>query len=189
MFKDQTDLLLAFNAHNVDYLVIGGHAVGEHSQPRGTKDLDLFIRSDKRNSEAVFRALAEFGAPPSGLTPEDFHGHPESVFQIGVEPGRIDILQSIPAVAFDEAWPNRIESMVDDRTPAHFISPDDLIKNKLATGRHRDLDDVERISAAMAALKRTREQTPRSVASGLDVRPDGRANSSSATYKWPPTAL
>jgi len=151
MFKDQTDLLSAFNAHKVEYLVIGGHAVGEYSQPRGTKDLDLLIRSSKENSEAVFSALAEFGAPLSGLTPDDFHGHPESIFQIGVEPARIDLLQSIPAVDFDEAWANRTESLVDDRTPAHFISRDDLIKNKLAVGRHRDLDDVERIRAAIRA--------------------------------------
>jgi hypothetical protein len=63
MFKDQTDLLSAFNAHEVECLVIGGHAVGEHSQPRGTKDLDLFIRSDKKNGEAVFRALAALRYP------------------------------------------------------------------------------------------------------------------------------
>ncbi len=88
------------------------------------------------------------------MTPEDFQGHPESIFQIGVEPGRIDILQSIPAVDFDEPWKNRIESMVDERTPAYFISRDDLIENKLATGRHRDLDDVERIRAAVAAQRK-----------------------------------
>ena len=151
MFKDQTDLLSAFNAHNVEYLVVGGHAVGEHSQPRGTKDLDILIRSDEANSKAVFRALADYGAPLSGLSPDDFNNKPESVFQIGVEPARIDILQSIPAVDFDAVWANRVESTIDGSTPVHFISADDLIRNKLATGRHRDLDDVERIVAAKRA--------------------------------------
>ena len=151
MLKDQTDLLRAFNAHKVEYLVIGGHAVGEHAEPRATKDLDLFIRSNKPNSEAVFRALAEYGAPLAGLTPEDFNDKPDSVFQIGVEPARIDILQSIPAVTFDQAWSNRIESTIDGQTRAYFISRDDLIQNKLATGRHRDLDDVERMRAAARA--------------------------------------
>jgi hypothetical protein len=151
MFKDQTDLLSAFNAHKVEYLVIGGHAVGEHSQPRGTKDLDIFIRSDLKNSEAIFRALADYGAPLAGLSADDFNNKPESVFQIGVEPSRIDILQSIPAVTFDQAWANRVESTIDGTTPAFFISREDLIQNKLATGRHRDLDDVERLRAATAA--------------------------------------
>ena len=72
MLKDQIELLHAFNGHGVRYLTVGGHAVGVHSEPRGTKDLDIFIASDRENSEAVFRALADFGAPLAGLTPEDF---------------------------------------------------------------------------------------------------------------------
>ncbi len=151
MLKDQKELLSAFNKHEVEYLVIGGHAVSEHSQPRATKDLDIFIRADAKNSEAVYRALADYGAPLSGVTPDDFNQEPDTIFQIGVEPNRIDILQSIPAVSFDQAWKNRVDSVIDGAVPAHFISREDLIANKLATGRHRDLGDVEALREAARA--------------------------------------
>ena len=72
MTKDFKDLLRAFNANAVKYLIIGGHALGVHLVPRMTKDLDLFIRSDQENAKAVFRALAQFGAPLEGLSPADF---------------------------------------------------------------------------------------------------------------------
>jgi len=145
MLKDQRDIIAAFNAHGVKYLVIGGHAVSIHAEPRGTKDLDLFIKADKENSEAVFAALAEFGAPIGGMTPVDFNDKPTSVFQMGVQPGRVDILQGIAGVSFDEAWENRVEELLDGQTPAHIISREHLIQNKLAVGRYQDLADVEKL--------------------------------------------
>lgn len=153
MFKDQRDLLIAFNAHGVKYLVIGAHAVGVHADPRGTKDLDVFIRSDEENSKAVFAALAEYGAPLETMTPADFNDKPSSAFQIGVEPDRIDVLQAIAGVTFDEAWPSRVETLLDKDTPAHVISREHLIKNKLASGRHQDLADVEKLREAASAAK------------------------------------
>jgi hypothetical protein len=93
MLKDQRDLLAVFNAHGVRYLVVGAHAVGVHAEPRGTKDLDVFIQASPINSKAVFAALAEFGAPLVGMTPDDFNDAPGSAFQMGVPPNRIDILQ------------------------------------------------------------------------------------------------
>jgi hypothetical protein len=96
--EDLRQLLLALNAHGVEYLVVGGWAVGFYSDPRSTKDIDLLIRADQRNSEAVFKALAEFGAPLAGVSPADFRDHPTAEFQIGHEPVRADILQSIDAV-------------------------------------------------------------------------------------------
>jgi predicted nucleotidyltransferase len=148
LLKDHSDILAAFNRHGVKYLVIGGHAVSIHSEPRGTKDLDLFIRADEANSHAVFTALAEFGAPLAGLSPSDFKDSPTSVFQVGVPPARIDILQGIEGVDFDQAWANRTEGLVADEIPAHVISREDLIRNKLAVGRHQDLADVERLREA-----------------------------------------
>jgi hypothetical protein len=145
MLKDQRDILAAFNAHGVKYLVIGGHAVSIHADPRGTKDLDVFIRADEENSKAVFAALAEYGAPLGGMSPADFNDKPTSVFQMGVEPGRIDILQGIAGVSFDEAWDSRVEKLLDGNTPAHVISREHLIQNKLAVGRHQDLADVEKL--------------------------------------------
>jgi predicted nucleotidyltransferase len=145
--EDLKQLLLAFNAHGVEYLVVGGWAVGFYSEPRSTKDIDLFIRSGVKNSEAVFRALAEFGAPLAGLTPADFRDNPTSVFQLGNTPARADILQSIDAVDFDEAWDRRVELSVEG-VMVHVISAELLIQNKLKSGRLSDLADVEAIREA-----------------------------------------
>jgi len=144
---DLRDILSALNAHEVKYLLVGGYAVGVYSEPRATKDLDIFIQSDPENGEAVFRALAEYGAPLEGMTAADFCNKPDSVFQIGVPPVRIDILQSISGVTFDQAWENRITAFIDE-IPTNVISRDDLIRNKLAAGRRRDLLDVEDIREA-----------------------------------------
>jgi predicted nucleotidyltransferase len=145
--NDQRELLLAFNEHGVEYLLVGGHAIGVHAEPRATKDLDVFVRPDPENAEIVYRALAAFGAPMAGLTPADFCNDPSSVFQIGHDPLRIDILQSIDGVTFSEAWPRRIEAVIDGIS-VPVISADDLIRNKLASGRLQDLADAEAIRAA-----------------------------------------
>jgi predicted nucleotidyltransferase len=151
MLKDQKELLEKFNEHGVKYLVIGGHAVGIHAEPRGTKDLDVFIKADAENSQAVFRALAEFGAPIAGMSPADFNDKPTSVFQMGVPPARVDILQGIEAVDFDQAWAKRVDEVLAGQVLAHIISLEDLIKNKLAVGRLQDLADVEKIREAVRA--------------------------------------
>jgi hypothetical protein len=137
--EDLKQLLLAFNAHGVEYLIIGGYAVGVYSEPRATKDLDLFIRADIRNSEAVYRALAAFGAPIAGLTPADFRDDPNSIFQIG--------LPHIAGGTFDDAWKQRTEASLDE-IATHVISAEHLIQNKLKAGRIRDLADVEAIREA-----------------------------------------
>lgn len=153
--KDLRELLLALNAHEVEYLVVGGYAVGVHSEPRATKDLDIFIRADEKNSLAVYRALATYGAPLENLTPSAFKDEPTSVFQIGVPPNRVDILQSMDGVTFDEAWKHRIEALVDGDIPAHVISREYLIQNKLATGRAQDLADVEAMRSAQKEQRTT----------------------------------
>jgi predicted nucleotidyltransferase len=145
--EDLKQLLCAFNEHGVEYLVVGGYAVGIYAEPRATKDLDLFIRSEVKNSEAVFRALAAYGAPIAGLTPADFRDDPNSVFQIGQPPARVDILQHIDGVTFDEAWQQRAETSLDE-IDAHVISARHLVQNKLQSGRLRDLADAEAIREA-----------------------------------------
>jgi predicted nucleotidyltransferase len=145
--EDLKQLLLAFNANGVEYLVVGGWAVGFYSDPRSTKDIDLFIRSEVKNSEAVFRALAEFGAPIAGLTPADFRDSPNAVFQLGNSPARADILQAIDGVEFEEAWRNRVELSLEG-IAVHVISAEHLIQNKLKSGRLSDLADVEAIREA-----------------------------------------
>ena len=147
LYKDFRELLSALNEHSVEYLLVGGYAVGVYSEPRATKDLDVWIKPDRKNSIAVFKALAAFGAPLAGFKPEDFNDAPRSVFQMGVPPYRIDILQTIDGVGFDEAWQTRIEMNIDG-IPVHLISSEMLIRNKLASGRPRDLLDVEDIREA-----------------------------------------
>ncbi len=145
MLKDQRDLLEELNSQGVEYLVIGGHAVSAHGEPRMTKDLDVWVRSTPENAVAVFRALVRFGAPMQGMTPDDFSGQTNAMFQIGVIPHRIDILQRITAVEFDSAWDRRVEGLVDGRVPVFFIGLEDLIRNKRAAGRPRDLGDVDEL--------------------------------------------
>jgi hypothetical protein len=155
VFKDQKDIVVAFNSHGVKYLVIGAHAVGIYAEPRGTKDLDLFIKADEANSKAVFAALAEYGAPLGKITPADFNDRPSSVFQLGMDPNRVDILQGIAGVTFEEAWKARKEKLLDKETPAHVISREHLIRNKLASGRLQDLADVEKLrEAASVSISR-----------------------------------
>jgi len=146
MNKDFQDILRAFNAYKVKYLVIGGYAFGVHLEPRTTKDIDLWIRTDRENAKAVFQALADFGAPIAGMTPDDFMDG--TIFQMGQSPERIDILQQVSGLDFDSAWENRLEGFIDPDTPALVISRDDLIRNKLASGREQDLLDVKKLRAA-----------------------------------------
>lgn len=143
MPKDLKELLRAFNQHGVKYLIVGGYAYGVHAEPRATKDLDVFIRSDEENSQAVFRALAQFGAPLDGLSPADFMDG--SSFQIGHPPARIDLLQQIDGISFEDAWKNRIEGLIEGEIRITVISKQDLIRNKLASGREQDILDVKKL--------------------------------------------
>jgi hypothetical protein len=154
MSKDFQDILRAFNAHKVKYLVVGGFAFGVHLEPRTTKDIDLWIRNDPENAKAVFQALAEFGAPIAGMTPDDFMDG--TVFQMGQPPKRIDILQQVSGLEFDSAWEHRLEGFIDESTPALVISRDDLIRNKLASGRDQDLLDVKILRAAEQSARKPR---------------------------------
>lgn len=145
MTKDMKDLLRILNAHAVKYLVVGGYAYGVHMEPRATKDMDLFIRADEENSKAIFHALAEFGVPLEGLSPNDFKDG--TIFQMGQPPERVNILQKIDGISFDEAWEHRIEGVIDGEIPTSVISKDDLIRNKLASGRDQDILDVKKLKA------------------------------------------
>ncbi len=114
--------------------------------PRYTKDLDLWIRADAANAEAVYRALSDFGAPLEGLTADDF-AHEGYFYQMGVAPVRVDLLMSVTGLDFDDAWPRLVE--IDfEGTPALFISRDDLITSKRALGRPQDLIDAKLLEQA-----------------------------------------
>jgi hypothetical protein len=129
--------------------VVGAYAVSIYAQPRATKDLDILVKPDPENGRAMFAALAKFGAPLQGLAPADF-AEPGPFFRMGREPVSVDILTEIPGIDFDAAWNRRTEDVIDPGTglKASFISRDDLISAKLASGRPQDLSDVDAIRKA-----------------------------------------
>ena len=139
--SDFKELLSIFNDKSVKYLVIGGYAVIKYTEPRYTKDLDLWVKPDLDNAQAVVSALRLFGAPLTGLTTEDF-AHEGYFYQMGVAPVRVDILMSIPGLSFDEAWEQR-ETVDFEGVVAPFISRQHLIISKRAAGRIQDLLDAE----------------------------------------------
>jgi uncharacterized nucleotidyltransferase DUF6036 len=143
MYPDFKELLSVLNACRVKYLVVGAYAVSVHAQPRATKDLDILVKPEAENAKAVYAALAQFGAPLEGLTVADF-AERGPFFHMGREPVAVDILTEIPGVEFDAAWERRLEAVIDPASglKANFISRDDLIAAKLASGRPQDIADA-----------------------------------------------
>lgn len=141
---DQLDLLSVFHAHGVRFLIVGGHAVNIYTEPRYTNDLDVLVSGDEVNGHAVYAALAQFGTPLAGVTVQDFIHKPTQYFQVGVPPARVDVLQSIPAVSFEEAW-ERATIVTINGHRERFLSREDLIRNKLAAGRPKDLVDADEL--------------------------------------------
>ena len=135
--QDFRELLSILARHEVRYLVIGGYAAMLYSEPRWTKDLDLWIAIDARNSRAMFEALKEFGAPLAGLTELDF-AEPGYFSQMGNPPLRVDVMMEIPGGDFDAAWERRNTVLLGEEQ-VQFISKEDLIIAKLASGRDQDL--------------------------------------------------
>jgi hypothetical protein len=131
--QDFKELLLAFNGHNVEYLIVGAHALAAHGHVRATKDLDLWVRPEKFNAEKVLHALSDFCAPLRDLTADDL-SKKETIFQIGLPPLRIDVITNIDGVEFEEAWPDHLESSFGD-VRAFVISRHHLITKKKTSAR------------------------------------------------------
>lgn len=144
MTDDWFDLLSAFAAGDVRFLVVGAHALAAHGVPRGTQDLDVWVEPSPENAQRVWAALAAFGAPLDalGVTLDDLQ-RADTVVQLGLPPDRIDLLTALTGVAaFEHAWRDRVEHVVRDlRVP--FLGRATLLANKRATGRRKDLADVE----------------------------------------------
>jgi hypothetical protein len=143
---DFRELLALFNAHHVEYLVVGGYALAFHGAPRFTGDLDILVNPDTANAQRILAALAAFGFVSVGLTLSDF-ACPDQVVQLGVPPVRIDLITSITGVSWDEAWAGRVTGRYGD-IPAHYIGRDQFIANKRATGRAKDVADLEGLGEA-----------------------------------------
>ena len=143
---DFKNLLNHFKKFEVRYLVVGGYAVMKYTEPRYTKDLDIWVATDDENANAVFEALRTFGAPLRDLSPQDFK-QAGYFYQLGRPPWRLDVMMSIPDVEFESCW-NRREMVELEGTVIPFISKEDLIRSKKASARPQDLLDVEKLEKA-----------------------------------------
>lgn len=141
MNQDFVDRLSSFTAAEVRFLVVGAYAVGLHARPRATGDLDLWVDPTSENAARAFRALRAFGAPLDRIDERTLTA-PDTVLQIGVPPRRIDLLTSLTGVEFTAAWAGRVRRDIGG-VACDFIGRDDLIRNKRALGRARDLADLE----------------------------------------------
>ena len=138
-------MLSALCEEKAEFLIVGAYALAAHGHPRATGDIDVWVRRSDDNAKRVWRALVRFGAPLADLKLEDLKT-PDLIFQIGVEPRRIDIVTSITGVEFDEAWPDRKEVEIEGlKIPV--IGRSHLLKNKKAVGRPQDLADVAWLEA------------------------------------------
>ncbi|MQA30527.1 MAG: hypothetical protein GEU82_11950 [Luteitalea sp.] len=146
MNPDFTDLLRAFAAADVRFLVVGAYALSVHGRPRATGDLDVWIEPTSANAARVVSALTEFGAPVADITEADL-ASAGVTYQIGVPPGRIDILTELTGLTFSDAWPDRVRRRFGD-IDVDFIGREAFIRNKRATGRTKDLADIEALEGA-----------------------------------------
>jgi uncharacterized nucleotidyltransferase DUF6036 len=138
--KDYREMLTALNDAEAEYLIVGAYALALFGNIRATGDIDIWVRPTLENASKVWQALEVFKAPKSNLRPEDFCD-PDVVYQIGVAPFRIDFLTAIDGVTFDQAWKHRTETVVDQVKIA-VIGHQELLANKLASGRPKDLVDA-----------------------------------------------
>jgi hypothetical protein len=139
--EDYREMLQILADEKVRFLLIGAYALAAHGYPRATMDIDIWVKPEPDNADAVLRALRRFGAPLNNLTKADLEQE-GTVFQIGVAPRRIDIITAVSGLQFDEAFSNA--SPVDvEGIQVYIPSVADLIRNKRASGRTKDLADAE----------------------------------------------
>ncbi len=139
--RDLKDFLRLLVAHDVQFMLVGAHAIAFHAFPRNTGDIDFWVQRTRENAERILAALDEFGFGGIGLTIEDLVD-PNKVIQLGREPNRIDILTFLTGLDFDECV-SRSVSATYEGIAVKVIGLDDLIANKKASGRPKDLLDVE----------------------------------------------
>jgi len=144
---DYKEMLQCLATEGAKYLLVGAYALAAHGYPRATMDIDLWVMPSPENAEAVLRALRRFGAPSGDLTLADLQ-RDDTVFQIGVAPRRIDLLTGVSGLRFEEAYANAAEVEVEGIT-LRIPSARDLIRNKRASGRMKDLADAEALESLM----------------------------------------
>ena len=139
--RDFREFLRLLNKHRVKYLVIGGYAVGYHGYPRYTGDIDIFVAISPKNGASMVKVFSEFGFADDDLTPEFFCDYGQ-VIRLGREPMKLEIVNKIDGVTFAECYARRVRARFE-QLAVNFIAFDDLLKNKRASGRHKDLQDLE----------------------------------------------
>jgi hypothetical protein len=131
------------STHGVEYLLVGGYAVGYHGYPRATVDMDIWVASNPQNAARTVAAIREFGFDVEQLREELFL-QANKIVRMGEPPLRIEVMTSVSGVDFDTCYPQRIAEVVDG-VQINFINLENLKTNKLAAGRHKDLDDLENL--------------------------------------------
>lgn len=142
--KDFRDFVCLLNKHEVEYLMVGAYALGYHGVPRATQDFDLYVRPTPKNAARIARALEDFGF--TGLDQRDL-SEPGKVIMLGRPPMRIDLLMQISGVTWETAWKNKVRGSYGER-PIFVIGRKELIANKRASGRTKDLADLEALGHA-----------------------------------------
>ena len=143
--EDYKEMLQCLADEDVKFLLVGAYALAAHGYPRATMDIDIWVMPSPENAEAVLRALRRFGAPVGELTLDDLQAD-DTVFQIGVAPRRIDIITGASGLRFGDALSHSIKIEIEG-IEVRVLSIDDLIRNKRASGRTRDLADIEALES------------------------------------------
>lgn len=141
--QDFLEFIELLEAEKVDYLIVGGYAVGLHGFPRYTGDIDFFVEISTENAGRILRVFEKFGFGDIGLTLGDFL-EKDFVVAIGREPRKIQVLTGIDGVSFNECFGRKIEVEIG-QINMKFIGKDDLIRNKAASGRPKDRIDLEEL--------------------------------------------
>jgi hypothetical protein len=148
--KDFADLCSLLNANHVEYLIVGGYAVAFHGAPRFTGDLDIWARPVAANLCRMLETVREFGFPIEGIA-EDYLQQQRKILQLGRVPVQVHIMSSVSGLDWETAWASKVAGAYG-QVPVHFIGREALLANKRASGRMKDLADVE-------ALERPRERS------------------------------
>jgi len=147
--EDYREMLHALSDEKVRFLLVGAYALAAHGYPRATMDIDIWVMPSPQNADAVLKALRRFGAPLLNLTKEDLQEE-GTVFQIGVAPRRIDIITAASGLQFEEAYARSL-SVTIEGIEVRILSIDDIIRNKRASGRTKDLADAETLESAKSS--------------------------------------
>ncbi|CAL1516289.1 nucleotidyltransferase [Chitinophaga sp. MM2321] len=154
--KDFEDFVKLLNKHEVKYMVVGGYALALHGKPRHTGDLDIWINISDDNANRLLKVVNEFGLSSLGLQKADFL-EPGYITQIGYPPLRIDILNTIDGVVFEEAVSGMQKIQIDNDFAIYYIGLTDFLKNKQASGRKQDLSDIKEIKKLQAIKQAQRK--------------------------------